>query len=228
MSDSASPTRRGSSLRIDAPLAVDAPGLMRTQRLVLRRLTSSDRAQFERILALSGDHLLPSKLWRQGDDPRRIFDRQLSLAREGDRTGRAWRRAAFLADGRLAGCLNLNDIRRGLTFTAELSWWLAPEHCGQGLALEGAAAVLDHALADLPLGLGLHSVRAVIRADNAPSLRLASRLGLRPTGQSVPVPGVLGWESHEVWEIAVTLPQTQIACHGPTSRASQGTAARDS
>jgi RimJ/RimL family protein N-acetyltransferase len=54
-----------------------------------------------------------------------------------------------------------------------------PTAWGRGLAAEAAGAALDHVRplrADLP-------VCALIRADNAPSRRLAARLGLRETGE---------------------------------------------
>lgn len=194
-----------------APLCVDIPGILRTPRLVLRPLTSADWPQFRRVVESSGQHLAPSKLWRAGEAPRKAFERQLALTEQGARTGRAWRRAGFSLDGRLVGCFNLNDISRGLEFSGELSWWIAAESLGQGFGREGVAASIDHAMGDLPLGLGLHTLRAHIRHDNQRSIRLASALGLVRTSKAVEVPTPDGWERHEVWEISVTLPSPQRA-----------------
>ncbi|MEM1130179.1 MAG: GNAT family N-acetyltransferase, partial [Pseudomonadota bacterium] len=55
----------------------------------------------------------------------------------------------------------------------ELGWMLDPTARGQGLATEAAAAARDHAVSVLPRG----GVVSYIDPDNAPSARLAARLG---------------------------------------------------
>jgi RimJ/RimL family protein N-acetyltransferase len=57
----------------------------------------------------------------------------------------------------------------------EIGWVLNPEVSGQGIATEGARAILQLAFD----GLGLHRVIARIDAENEPSRRLATRLGMR-------------------------------------------------
>lgn len=197
------PERGRGLLGAARPLQVDPPGVLRTQRMSLRAFTSRDRAEYTRVIQLDAEHFAPLGLLRPGEAVARSFDRQLVLTQEGDRTGRAWRRAAFLADGRLAGCFNLGEITRGLCFSGEASWWLAPDQTGRGLATEGVVAMLDHALADLPFGIGLHAVRAHIHERNRRSRDLAARVGMRPQGWSVQVPTPHGWESHQVWEISI-------------------------
>ena len=186
------------------PIDVDAPGILRTQRLALRPLTSRDRAEFLRVLALNPEQTSPLGLIRAGDSLERAFERQLELTREADRTGRAWRRAAFLPAGQLVGCFNLGEITRGLCFAGELSWWLAPDQTGLGYATEGLRAVIDHAMADIPRGLGLHTLRAHIHPGNVRSLRLALRLGLTHSGGTAQVCGVEGWQTHQVWELRIS------------------------
>ncbi len=63
----------------------------------------------------------------------------------------------------------------------EIGWVLHPEHQGRGYAFEMAAATLDLAFSS---GSGVHAHRVFARIDprNAPSKRLAARLGLRHEG----------------------------------------------
>jgi RimJ/RimL family protein N-acetyltransferase len=82
------------------------------------------------------------------------------------------------------GGFNLNAITRGLELKADITWWVAAPLCGRGLATEGVAALLAHALEDLPRGLGLHQVQAWISRDNEASIRLAQRVGLRRQGDT--------------------------------------------
>ncbi|UBH25010.1 GNAT family N-acetyltransferase [Micrococcus porci] len=61
---------------------------------------------------------------------------------------------------------------------AELGWTVAPEHAGRGYATEIGRALLDLAFR----GLGVRRVEAGAFADNAPSLRVMAKIGLRHEG----------------------------------------------
>ena len=58
----------------------------------------------------------------------------------------------------------------------ELGWLVARPHWGQGYAAEAARAALDHAAT----ALGRKRVVSLIRPGNAPSIRVAEKLGMRP------------------------------------------------
>lgn len=185
------------------PVEVEVPGLVRTARMVLRPLRESDRDEFLRVIQASRAHLARwSALHRPCESDRALFDRQLAMCREGDERGTAWRRAAFLKDGRLAGCFNLNSIIRGLSFEADANWWVSAELSRQGLGTEGVNALIDHALTDLPRGLGLNLVRASIAPENEVCRRLAANVGLQPTGEKVWLAVGGRWEKHDVFHRA--------------------------
>lgn len=61
---------------------------------------------------------------------------------------------------------------------AEIGWTIHPTHAGQGYATELAGALLKLAFT----GLGVHRVEAEAFADNAPSLRVMEKVGLRHEG----------------------------------------------
>ena len=89
----------------------------------------------------------------------------------------------IVLDGAIIGLTSLIDVRRAhrvWTFDrAELSYWLAPEFQGQGLATEAGRAVLSFAFERL----GLHKIILGHAADNPPSGRVALRLGFKPYGR---------------------------------------------
>ncbi|GAA3521587.1 GNAT family protein [Aeromicrobium panaciterrae] len=58
---------------------------------------------------------------------------------------------------------------------AELGWTLDPAHMGQGYATEAATALLEYCFETL----GVRRITAICFADNAPSVRLIERLGMR-------------------------------------------------
>jgi RimJ/RimL family protein N-acetyltransferase len=61
----------------------------------------------------------------------------------------------------------------------ELGWGLARHHWGRGYALEAATACRDHAFE----ALARERVISLIRPENAPSIRLAERLGETLAGE---------------------------------------------
>jgi RimJ/RimL family protein N-acetyltransferase len=65
--------------------------------------------------------------------------------------------------------------------TAEIGWTCHPDHHGHGYMTEALTAFLAFAFADLQV----HRITADIDSRNAPSLALASRLGMREEGSFV-------------------------------------------
>ncbi|GJM19021.1 MAG: hypothetical protein DHS20C14_12340 [Phycisphaeraceae bacterium] len=169
--------------------------------LVLRRLEDGDQGAFVRALRESRMHLrrwFPTNGASETDDA--YFERQVARAIEGDATGTAWRRAAFDDAGRFVGVVNINRIERGLDWKADLCWWVAAARSGRGLGTRIVAAAVDHALADMPEGLGLGRVHAGIHPENAASVRVAQKLGFRPDPRYTSRLLVGGsWQAHDAW-----------------------------
>lgn len=191
------------------PVAVETHSHLRTERLLIRPWRRTDLPAFVRVIRTGRDRLIRTAGFiREGENEHTLFLRQLDLCRRGDASGTAWRRLSFLEDGRLVGGLNILRISRGLTFEAECTWWVAPDLEGLGLGTEGVAAMLDHATADLPKGLGLHTVTAYVHRENVASARVAKKAGMVRTG----VPPV--WldvaaqpQPHDSWQRSISLTQ---------------------
>jgi len=85
--------------------------------------------------------------------------------------------AEIVATGEFAGSIGLNPVPFVAPFTpaVEVGWRLAREHWGQGLATEGARAVLNHASDHL----GLAEVVAFTSTTNLRSQRVMQKLGMR-------------------------------------------------
>lgn len=80
----------------------------------------------------------------------------------------------LLATGQFIGVLGLSRIRFDAPFTPgiEIGWRLAQPFWNQGLATEGAAAILAHAFHQL----ALDEVVAITAATNIPSRRIMEKL----------------------------------------------------
>ena len=150
-----------------APLLGTGQPVFETERLVLRGFAAVD---LEPFLALYAD----------GDAARFIGGPETRAV--------AWRRfAACVGHVPMRGYGPFSWVRKGdgawIGFGgpwfpegkpgAEVMWALAPRFHGQGYAHEAASAMLDHVARDL----GWRSVLSVIDPANAPSRRLAERLG---------------------------------------------------
>ena len=187
------------------PLRIDNPSIVRTDRLTLRPVTPSDREEFLRVLRISRAHLTrfcPLGKGGIGDESaEELFDRQLQLSEGALATGKAWRRIGVTSDGRIAGSFCINDISRGLENSGELVFWMSAELAGQGYATEGVRATLEHAFADLPRGLGLHRVVALVAPSNAACLRVMRKTGFALNPQGVPIELILSGKPapHDVY-----------------------------
>jgi RimJ/RimL family protein N-acetyltransferase len=136
-----------------------------------------------------------------GETDSMLFDRHVALADAAERSGRAWRRLIFLHDGRLAGAININDLSRGLEHAGELNWWISADCLGRRLATEAVHAAAAFALDDLPRGLGLTALRALITPDNQPSRRIAAGAGFRrePWSPSIELNLAGRWAAHDTF-----------------------------
>lgn len=177
---------RLAAMRPRSAIRVTDPHILRTRRLVLRPIQESDQREFIRVVGISREHLgRYSPLHREGESDQELFTRYLAHSTAALATGRAWRVGAFSraevdtgrAAPRLIGLVNLNDLIRGLECQAEANWWIAADCLRRGFAAEAVSAVVQHAFSDLPRGLGLQRVVALITPENIASLRVAQRAG---------------------------------------------------
>jgi ribosomal-protein-alanine N-acetyltransferase len=197
-----------------APVEVTLPTPLRTDRLLLRPLRASDRSEFLRVVALSRSHLSRfCPLHQPGETDAMLFERHLAMTDAAERLGRAWRRIVVLSDGRLAGAININDLSRGLESAGEINWWVSADCTGRGLGTEAVTIAADFALSDLPGGLGLTALRALVTPDNGTSRRIAARaeFSRRRWEPSVELNLAGRWAAHDAFvryaEVASELPE---------------------
>jgi RimJ/RimL family protein N-acetyltransferase len=81
------------------------------------------------------------------------------------------------ATGVVAGSVLLLTLPHAERGEVEIGWWLHPDTWGHGYASEAAAAVLTHGFAH-----GLDEIHALTHTDNAASMAVCRRLGLRDLG----------------------------------------------
>jgi RimJ/RimL family protein N-acetyltransferase len=194
--------------RTRRPVEVLPPVELSTDRLLFRPLSMADRPRVLAAVRNSRETLdarIP--LNRPGETDEAMFARWVESAMESDNNRSAWRRAAFLENGTFVGLFNLIRIEFGLEWGCEANWWVDRRFTGRGYATEGVGALLRFATGDVPLGLGLHRVRAMIQPTNAASMRVAEKAGFRETGSVELLPVGEGvHRPHRVFERTAGVP----------------------
>lgn len=81
-------------------------------------------------------------------------------------------------DGVLVGQLTVSGITRGSMCSASIGYWISEHVAGRGITPTAVALAVDHCFGPV----GLHRVEVNIRPENAASLRVVQKLGLREEG----------------------------------------------
>lgn len=143
-----------------------------TDRLVLRRYTCDDIPELLGVLSHpSLDGVVSGRIETTEEGVRKYIDLQNSY--RPFEKGRVFELAVERkADGSVLGLIGL--IRRD-DGEGEMGWALGAEHRGRGYATEAASALIGYAFQSL----GLRRIVADASGDNAPSLRVMERLGMK-------------------------------------------------
>ncbi len=115
--------------------------------------------------------------WESRHSPA-VFTALLSQQRREARAGRGMA-FAIEVEERLVGQVTVSGLVRGAFESATLGYWVDRDVAGRGVVPTAVALVVDHLLGPV----GLHRVQVDVRPDNAPSLRVVEKLGLRPEGR---------------------------------------------
>lgn len=161
----------------------DAPCL-EGPRVLLRPLRAADFNSWHEVRARSRDWLETWEPLPEPGSPDPATDVDAFRARCG-----AWDRqrqfdaaygfGVFLRDGeRFAGEVSLGNVQRGPFQSAYVGYWIDEAAAGHGYIPEGVVLMLRYAFDELRL----HRIEAAIVPRNAPSRRVADKLGLRDEG----------------------------------------------
>nr|WP_218847159.1 GNAT family protein [Psychromicrobium silvestre] len=99
---------------------------------------------------------------------------------------------------RLAGQLTVSNILWGSAMMATAGYWVDQARAGRGIVPTALAMATDHCFKVL----GLHRMEINIRPENAPSLRVAEKLGFRDEGLRVRYLHIDGeWADHRSFAV---------------------------
>jgi ribosomal-protein-alanine N-acetyltransferase len=113
---------------------------------------------------------------------------------------RAGRTLPFIItyDNRLAGQLTVANVVLGSARMAHLGYWVDEAVAGRGVTPSAVALAIDHCF----VALRLHRVEIAIRPENAASLRVVEKLGLRDEGVRERLLHIDGdWRDHRCFAV---------------------------
>lgn len=164
--------------------------------LCLRPPARRDGPAFERLRATNGQWL---GRWEATLPPESVDERPpksyQELRRSFLRLARQGYALPFLIDldGEVVGQVTCSPIQHGALQNGVLGYWLGREHAGRGIMPTAVAMCVDYLFGHT----NLHRVEINIRPENAPSLRVVDKLGLRCEGtrqRYMYIDG--GWRDH--------------------------------
>lgn len=134
-----------------------------------------DYSAWAELRALSREHLKPwEPAWARDELTRSAFRRRLRHYQREAREDQGYAFMIFdMADDRLVGGLTLSGVRRGVTQSASVGYWLGRPFVGEGRMTDAVRAIIPFAFVQLRL----HRLEAASMPQNTASIAVLERAG---------------------------------------------------
>jgi [ribosomal protein S5]-alanine N-acetyltransferase len=177
------------------------PVELRAGPVLLRPPRRRDAAEWSRVRLRNRDWLQPWEPSSAVSWPARSrpgsWTAMLPTLRSSARAGTAIPLVLVYGD-RLVGQVNASNIVRGVLRSASVGYWIDAAVAGRGITPTAVALMIDHLLGPV----GLHRVEVNIRPENANSMRVVEKLGLRREGYHERFLDINGaWRDHVAFAI---------------------------
>ena len=178
--------------------SLDAESELRGGSVVLRPPVMGDYTSWAQLRALSRQHLAVwEPTWARDELSRSAFRRRI---RQYHRESREDQGYAFFVvhkgDGTLLGSATLSNVRRGVSQSAAVGYWIGLPHTNRGYMTEAVQVLAEHAFSTLRL----HRLEAACMPSNAASARVLEKTGFQREGsarQFLMIDGV--WQDHDLY-----------------------------
>lgn len=180
-------------------LARTDPFRLAGARVFLRPPERGDYEGWASLRASSRDFLAPwEPTWPPDALSRTSFRGRVARYAEDWRTDQAYNFFIFAHDETLLGGVGLSNIRRGVSETASLGYWVGEAFARQRYMTAALPLVLDFAFERL----GLHRIEAACLPTNIPSRSLLARAGFHQEGYAREYLCIEGkWQDHLLFAI---------------------------
>jgi ribosomal-protein-alanine N-acetyltransferase len=162
--------------------------------VTLRYPRMGDYAAWSGLREESRKFLAPwEPTWAPDELSRGAYRRRISRYTREIRSDVAYPFFAFRKDGALIGGCTLSNVRRGVTQSASLGYWVGERFARQGYMTATVGALAPFVFQTL----GLHRLEAACIPDNEPSRRLLLKCGFKEEGRARSYLQINGrWQDH--------------------------------
>ena len=168
---------------------------IRGDGVVLRPLEARDHAAWAALREQSRAFLVPwEPTWPADDLTKSAYRRRLHRHAEEMARDEAYPFLIFRqSDDALLGGLTLGQVRRGVSQTATMGYWMGQPYAGRGYMARAVRAALTYAFANLRF----HRIEAACLPHNARSIALLEGTGFRREGLARAYLRINGtWQDH--------------------------------
>jgi [ribosomal protein S5]-alanine N-acetyltransferase len=183
-----------------AATASDLGPVIESERVMLRTPQMSDYPAWAELRASSREFLVPwEPVWASDELSRTSFRRRVRHYLRDLREDVGY--ALFVysaATGALVGGLTLCNVRRGVTQSCTLGYWVGAKYARQGYMTAAVRAVVPFVFDSLEL----HRLEAACLPTNAASMRLLEKIGFQREGLArryLRINGV--WQDHLLYAL---------------------------
>jgi [ribosomal protein S5]-alanine N-acetyltransferase len=180
--------------------------VIESERVMLRTPQMSDYSAWAELRASSREFLIPwEPLWAADELSRASFRRRVRHYLRDLREDVGY--ALFIyaaATSELVGGLTLCNVRRGVTQSCTLGYWIGSQYAQQGYMTAAVRAVVPFVFDSLEL----HRLEAACLPTNAASMRLLEKTGFKREGLArryLRINGV--WQDHLLYALLDTDPR---------------------
>jgi len=161
-------------------VSFDSGPKLRAASVYLRYPTLADYPAWRHVRETSRGFLTPwEPTWGAGELEKASFRRRIRRYGQEIRNDTGYPFFVFRqSDDQLLGGLTLAFVRRGVTQTATLGYWMGEAYAGRGLMSEAVEVAVRYAFNTLQL----HRIEAACLPSNAASVRLLEKIGFTREG----------------------------------------------
>lgn len=158
----------------------DTGPVLRGHKVLLRPPSLQDYQQWAELREESRAFLTPwEPSWPTDDLTRAAFKRRIKRYHRERREETGFPFFAFEAgSSRLVGGMTLTNVRRGVTQSCSLGYWMGERYAGKGLMTDAVRCVLPYVFDELRL----HRLEAASMPENHRSVRLLEKVGFTREG----------------------------------------------
>jgi ribosomal-protein-alanine N-acetyltransferase len=180
-------------------LARSDPYRLTADRVFLRPPERGDYEAWASLRASSRDFLAPwEPSWPLDALSRTSFRVRVARYAEDWRSDQAYNFFIFTHDETLLGGISLSNVRRGVSESASLGYWVGQRFARQGYMTEALPLVVEFAFERL----GLHRLEAACLPSNLPSRAVLAKTGFRQEGYARGYLCIAGkWQDHLLFAI---------------------------